>query len=223
MKRTIFLVILFTVVLPVSLRAGETLPGRDTLSGRDTLPGRDSLPDWRFALRSNALVPGLNAGVQFATGRHLSLAADWYYPWFWPARRNLRCTELLGLGLELRYWFRDGLDPAVRWTGHSLAFGMMAGYYDFERRGSGIQGEYALAAVDYGYSFSLWEEGFRLMLCIGVGWLHTRYRPYQVHEPYGQLFRTGDWTETLDWVGPVRAEVSLIIPFRLKYKKEVQP
>ena len=40
--------------------------------------------------------PGLNAGVMFAASRHFSLAADWSYPWIWPARRNYRCTELLG-------------------------------------------------------------------------------------------------------------------------------
>lgn len=211
MKRSIFLVSFVLIVLPLSLRAG------------DTLPERDSLQAGRFALRSNGLVPGLNAGVMFAAGRHFSLAADWYYPWIWPARRNYRCTELLGLGLEVRYWFRDGSDPSLRWTGHSLGLGMMAGYYDFERRARGVQGEFVLAEIDYGYSFSLWDDRFRLLLGVGVGWLHTRYRPYQVHEPYGALFRTGDWHETLDWVGPVRAEVSLIFPLGRIIKKEVRP
>lgn len=205
------LLLTLLAVLPVSLRAGDTLPGRDTAE------------DWRVGLRSNLLVPGLNIGVQVPVSTHFSVAADWYYPWFWPSRDQLRCTELLGLGLEARYWFRDGSDPSLRCTGPSLGVGMMAGYYDLGRRGSGIQGEYALAELDYGYVFRIFRNRFRLMLGIGVGWLHTRYRTYEVYEPGGRPYRVGEWSDKLDWVGPVRAEVSLLIPLWRQQKKEVEP
>ena len=209
--RKMLWILSLALMLPAALRAGETLPGRDAGC------------DWPVALRTNLLVPGCNVGVQVPLGAHFSLATDWYYPWFRPSRDNLRCLEGMGWTLEGRYWFREGTCPKDRCTGPSVALGVMAGYYDLEYRGRGIQGEYAVASVDYGYGFSIFQDRFRLMLAIGIGWLHTQYRPYEVYEPGGSLFRLGAWSEKVDWIGPVRAEVSLVIPLWIRQKKEGQP
>lgn len=181
--------------------------------------------DWRWALRTNLLVPAANVGVVWPVGRHLSLAADWYYPWIWPPKRNAWCVELLGLGLEGRWWLRDGSDPYLRMTGHSFGCTLMAGYYDFEADSRGLQGEYLQVGLDYGWSFPVFHERCRLTLVAGAGWLHSRFRTYTVYEPYGRLYRDGDWTDKWNWFGPTRLEVSLAIPIwrERTIRQEVQP
>ena len=184
-----------------------------------------TVQDWRWALRTNLLVPAANVGVQWPVGRHFSLAADWYYPWIWPPKRNDWCVELLGLGLEGRWWLRDGSDPYLRMTGHSFGCTVMAGYYDFEVHNRGMQGEYLHLGVDYAWTFPVFRDRCRLTVLAGAGWLHSRFRNYAVHEPYGRLYRDGDWSEKLNWFGPTRLEVSLAIPFwrERTIKQEVRP
>lgn len=184
--------------------------------------------DWRVALRTNLLVPALNAGVQVQAGRHLSLGADWYYPWIWPPKENRWCFELLGLGLEGRWWFRPGDDPLRRATGPSAGLGVMAGYYDFERNYAGRQGEYACIVADGQYGFPLRGGLWRLTVGLGVGFLYTRYREYDVPGPGGRLFRTGNWSQRQRYFGPLRAEVSLVVPLwyqrrAVKTSGEVEP
>lgn len=168
--------------------------------------------DWHWALRTNLLVPAANIGIVWPVGRHFSLAADWYYPWIWPPRRNAWCFELLGLDVEGRWWLRDGTDPYRRMTGSSFGCAVMAGYYDFEARNRGLQGEYLQVSLDYGWTFPVFRDRCRLTLLAGAGYLHSHFRTYAVHEPYGRLYRDGDWTDKLNWFGPTRLEVSLAIP-----------
>ena len=181
--------------------------------------------DWHWAVRTNLLVPAANIGVVWPIGRHFSLAADWYYPWIWPPRRNAWCVELLGLGVEGRWWLRDGADPYHRLTGSSLGCTVMAGYYDFEARNRGLQGEYLQVSLDYGWTFPIFRDRCRLTLLAGACYLHSNFRTYAVHEPYGRLYRDGDWTDKLNWFGPTRLEVSLAIPIwhEQTIKQEVWP
>ena len=52
-----------------------------------------------LAGRTNLLVPGLNFGMEIPIGRHFSVGADYWYPW-WLAKSNKYCGEMLG-------WFID--------------------------------------------------------------------------------------------------------------------
>lgn len=197
----------FLAVPCVADTTGLTAPPALLQASEDTI-----IRDWRVALRTNLLVPALNAGVQVQVGPHLSLGADWYYPWIWPPRDNRWCFELLGLGLEGRWWFSPGDDPLLRATGPSAGLGVMAGYYDFEKDYSGRQGEYACIVADGQYGFPLRGGLWRLTVGLGVGFLYTRYREYDVPGPGGRLFRTGNWSQRQRYFGPLRAEVSLAVP-----------
>lgn len=170
--------------------------------------------DWRWAARSNLLVPGLNAGIGVTTGAkgRFSVGADIYYPWLWPFRDNRWCFELLAGGLEARWTFRDGTDPFRRGTGPSVGVSAMAGYYDFERAYKGLQGEFWSVGIDFRWTFPINRNRWRLGVGVGAGYLYSQSRDYVVYTPGGDLFRTGQWTNYLNFYGPVRADVTLTIP-----------
>ena len=203
----------------------DTLVTQTVLITPDATFTMKTVEDWRWAVRTNLLVPAANVGVQWPVGRHLSLAADWYYPWIWPPRKNAWCIEMLGLGLEGRWWLRDGSDPYRRMTGHSFGCAVMAGYFDFEMNNRGLQGEYLHVGLDYAWTIPVFKDRCRLTFVAGAGWLHSRFRNYAVHEPFGRLYRDGDWSEKLNWFGPTRLEVSLAVPIWRKHtiRQEVKP
>lgn len=94
-----------------------------------------------LAGRTNLLVPGLNAGVEIPIGRHVSIGADYWYPW-WLAKSNKYCGEMLGAFVDAKYWF-TGRNGKYAWTradklkGHALGVYAGAGYYDYQRLKSG--------------------------------------------------------------------------------------
>ena len=61
-----------------------------------------------LAGRTNLLVPGLNFGVEIPVGRHFSIGADYWYPW-WLAKSNKYCGEMLGIGLQVETVNMSGL------------------------------------------------------------------------------------------------------------------
>ena len=170
--------------------------------------------DWRWAIRTNLLIPAMNVGVGYTAGPkgRLTLGADWFYPWIWPAKSNRWCFEILALGLEARWTFRDGTDPLVRGTGPSVGVGVMAGYFDYEREYKGIQGEYIAPCIDFRWTFPINKKRWRLGVGVGAGYLHARTRDYVVYYEGGDLYRTGEYTNYINYFGPMRADVTLSIP-----------
>lgn len=57
-----------------------------------------------LAGRTNLLAPGLDFGVEIPIGRHVSIGADYWYPW-WLAKNNKYCGEMLGWFIDGKYWF----------------------------------------------------------------------------------------------------------------------
>ena len=91
-----------------------------------------------LAGRTNLLAPGLNFGVEIPIGRHVSIGADYWYPW-WLAKNNKYCGEMLGWFIDGKYWFsRPG--GKYEWTradklkGHALGLYAGGGYYDYQKR-----------------------------------------------------------------------------------------
>lgn len=145
-----------------------------------------------------------NIGLDVYLSKHLSIGANWMYSWWKNDHRSIYWRNYGG-DLHLDYWF----DPTLKWSGHHLGvFGQMQ-TFDFEWKKTGYQmPKWAWGAgVDYGYSFWLGKH-LSLDLNIGVGYFTGKYHEYSPSETIDKYYR--DNTKTLHWIGPNKAEVSLI-------------
>ena len=168
-------------------------------------------------VRSNLLVPFLNAGAEVPLGNSWSVSGDYYYPWIWPGKKNKNCFELLGWSVEGRYWFGRDRQPQDRLKGHSVGVYMAAGYYDFEKNYRGMQGEFVSPGVDYTYSMAVGKaKRVHLQFTLALGYIHSWGRTYDVYGEYGELY-PDEGTLMWDYFGPTKAAVSLVVPF---YRKE---
>lgn len=171
-------------------------------------PGR--IPVASF--RTNLLVPALNFGSELPLGNKLSIAADYYFPWFWPDEMNKDCFELIGVNLEGRYWFGKDRAPQDRLRGHSVGIYLAGGYYDFEKDYRGMQGEFFSYGVDYTYSRAIGKKkNLSLQFTLAVGCINSSGRTYDVFAEYGELYPDGN-TVLWDYIGPTKAAVSLVVP-----------
>ena len=171
----------------------------------------------KAAIRTNLLVPALNVGLEIPMGNKWSVAADYYYPWLWPSKKNKDCFELLGLSLELRRWFGRDRQAADRLKGHSLGLYAAAGYYDFEKDYHGMQGEFVSSGLDYTYSTAVGrKKRVNLQFTLAVGYIRSLGRSYNVYADYGQLYPEAG-TVVWDYIGPTKLAVTLSVPL---YGKE---
>lgn len=182
-----------------------------------------------FAVRSNLLVPLMNIGFEVPLGNRWSVGADWYYTWAW--RKWFKdldmtnCLQMLAGGVDVRYWFGSRHTPDIvnrqnRLWGHSVGAYGYAGYYDFEYDYKGYQGEFTNVGLDYMYSARLGKRnGLRMELSLGVGYIHSKAREYNVYNAGGNAFRTGN-VKNVNWIGPTKATVSLVVPINRKVKYE---
>ena len=170
-----------------------------------------------YSLRTNLLVPALNLGAELPLGNNWSVAADYYFPWFWPSQKNKNCFELLGWSVEGRYWFGRDRKPQDRLKGHSVGVYVAGGYFDFERNYRGMQGEFVSPGLDYTYSMAIGrKKNMHLQFTLAAGYIRSWGRTYNVYGDYGELY-PDDGTVIWDYVGPTKAAVTLVVPF---YKKE---
>lgn len=164
------------------------------------------------SFRTNLLVPALNFGAELPLGNKLSVAADYYFPWFWPDERNKDCFELIGVSVEGRYWFGKDRSPQDRLKGHSVGVYLAGGYYDFEKNYRGMQGEFYSTGFDYTYSRAIGKnKKMNLQFTLALGIIHSEGRTYDVFGDYGQLY-PDDNTVLWDYIGPTKAAVSLVVP-----------
>ncbi len=179
-----------------------------------------------LAGRTNLLVPGLNAGVEVPIGRHVSIGADYWYPW-WLAKNNKYCGEMLGAFVDAKYWF-TGRNGKYAWTradklkGHALGVYAGAGYYDYQRLKSGYQGEYIDVGVDYTFGLPVGRRDhkwMRMEFNIGVGYIWTQARHYTPTSDYSDLIKDpGIKQKYYSFFGPTRAGVSFVLPIIVKHK-----
>lgn len=179
-----------------------------------------------LAGRTNLLVPGLNAGVEVPIGRHVSIGADYWYPW-WLAKNNKYCGEMLGTFVDAKYWF-TGRNGKYAWTradklkGHALGVYAGAGYYDYQRLKSGYQGEYIDVGVDYTFGLPIGRRDhkwMRMEFNIGVGYIWTQARHYTPTSDYSDLIKDpGIKQKYYSFFGPTRAGVSFVLPIIVKHK-----
>jgi hypothetical protein len=168
-----------------------------------------------LAFRSNLLVPALNIGLEVPIKYNWSVGFDYYYPWA-VSKYNHWCTEMLGWFIDGKYWF-----PGIfnTWSddnkliGHAIGVYAGIGYYDYQNRKRGAQGEYLDVGVDYTYARPIANNKLRLEFNIGFGAIRTYYRTYQPSSDYTDLIKDpGIKYHSTNIIGPTRARVSLVLP-----------
>lgn len=176
-----------------------------------------------LAARSNLLIPGMNIGLEIPIGSHWSIGLDYFYPWF-VSDKNYWCGEMLGWFIDTKYWFPGGGRstwlPDSKLKGHAVGVYAGVGYYDFQDRTRGAQGEYLDFGVDYTYALPIANDKLRLEFNIGFGCIYTLYRPYYPSSDYEDLIKEpGIKFRSTNFIGPTRAGVSLSYPITVPTKK----
>ena len=171
-----------------------------------------------MAVRTNLLVPATNFGAEFCLGNSWSVGADYYFPWLKRRADHQNAIQLLGWGLEGRYWFGKSRTEDDRLKGHSIGLSTYAGYYDFERFYKGQQGEFVTVGLDYLYAMPVCKGKLHLEFNLGLGYIYSYVKPYDVFEAGGKAFKEG-YIKNFHWVGPVKAGASLVVPIRTTAKK----
>ena len=175
-----------------------------------------------FAARTNLLTPGLSIGLEFPIHEHWSIGINYNYPWAVSAK-NLWCSELLSIFVDAKYWFTNNKTswlPDSRLKGHGVGLYAGTGYYDYQNRIKGAQGEFIDFGVDYVYALPVANDKLRLEFNLGIGMIKTWYRPYNPSSDYTDLIKEpGVKYRSTDFVGPTRAGVSLVYPITTKVKK----
>ncbi|MBR5131614.1 MAG: DUF3575 domain-containing protein [Alistipes sp.] len=175
------------------------------------------------ALKSNMLYDALtvlNAEVEVPISRHFSVAVEYLFPW-WESG-NKYCLQLLELGVEGRYWFRNNVNKRDRLTGHFLGVYGMSAMYDIQRDyNPAHQGEFWSAGLTYGYAMRVGKQKrISLEFSLSVGYLTTDYRNYFPADDYSELYIDKLGYGRLRYFGPTKLKVSLVVPFNIGYNKK---
>ena len=172
-----------------------------------------------MALRTNFIAPGQNIGIEIPIGDRWSIAMEHWYPWF-VSKNNRWCTEQMAWFLEGRYWLPG---KKYAWTdtqklmGHAFGVYLAGGYYDYQVKTHGKQGEYFNIGVDYTFALPIAQHRLRLEFNIGVGFIYNQYRPYKPSTDFEDLIKDpGIKYKTSNFFGPTRGGVSLIVPIMVK-------
>lgn len=205
--------------LPVSI-AKETTPASERpIAPRPEGMKMNHIPRKPLlALKTNllfdaALIP--NIEIEVPVSKRYSLNGELMFPW-WLAKDNKYCLQVLGGGLEARYWLGNR-DNKYALTGHFLGLYAGGGKYDLQWQEEGYQGEFFIAAgMGYGYTTRI-TRNLRLEFNLGVGLLQTDYRHYHMRSNYQTLLwqNNGNYT----WLGPTKAKISLVWLLQRKMKK----
>lgn len=179
---------------------------------------------WRkmiFAVRTNLLVPGMSVGLEFPIKDNWSIGLDYYYPWILP-KSNKWCLQTLGGLMEVKYWFPG---KKYQWTreerlqGHAVGVYGGVGYYDYQKKDNGLQGEFVDFGFDYTFALPVAKGKLRMEFNIGLGYVRTWYRPYYMSSDYVDLIKEpGILYNTTNFFGPTKAGVSLVVPIVVKTK-----
>lgn len=181
------------------------------------------IPEWVnqrdeiLYLRTNFLSPLTNFGVEYCINDTWSIGADYYFPWAFRNPNHKNCVQLLGGQIEGRYWIGDRYYHN-RLEGQSIGVYLSGGYYDFGRNYTGNQGEFVSAGVDYLYSLPICNDKLHLEFTIGIGYLYSYVKPYEVLEDGGLAYKLG-YTKNFHWFGPTKAGVSLVVPITTKRRE----
>ena len=176
-----------------------------------------------FAVKTNLLfdvLSALNVEIEVPIGKRWSVAGEYVFPW-WLWEEKQIAFEMLNLNIEGRYWLGSRADKKEM-TGWYMGLYAGGGYFDFEWKKRGYQGEFFIATgLSAGYAHTIGKSGnWRMEYGIGVGYLHTNYREY-----VPKFGSDGEWhlirqrSGNYTWMGPTKAKVSLVWMINGKKKK----
>lgn len=134
--------------------------------------------------------------------------------------------RFLSIGGELRWWFKpqpraenEKYKKRDRLVGHFAGIYCESGKYDFERRRDiCYQGEFWSAGLSYGYSFPI-TRWLNLELSLSAGYASIAHRGYTPSDDYSVLWRDHNKIGRWHYLGLTKAQVSLVLPFRISVKK----
>lgn len=179
---------------------------------------RDTLT---FALKTNMLydlVTALNVEAEVPIGNHFSVAAEYVFPWW--EKGNKYCLQMLELGVEARYWFRNNYYKADKLRGHFLGLYGMSSKFDFQYDYDlCYQGEYWSVGATYGYSVPI-SSRLKMEFSLSVGYLSAAYRHYYPATDYSELWRDRSKVGRIGYFGPTKAKISLVVPINIPYIKK---
>ena len=183
-----------------------------------------------LAVKSNLLydaVSWLNFSLEAPIGDRFSVLYYHQFPWWnWGESYNEYCMRFLSIGAEGRWWFKPMPHKAIgnsikrdRLVGHFLGVYAESGKYDFERKlDVCYQGEHWTAGLSYGYAMPIGKR-LNLELSVSAGYASIAYRGYTPSENYEILWRDPEKVGRWHYFGLTKAQVSLVLPFIVKYKK----
>lgn len=146
------------------------------------------------------LIPNVSLELPFAS--HWSVGTNWMYGW--KERDAKRSVYAYGGELHVRYWLTSATHPL---TGHHFGvYGQMV-RYNIHHSGRGYLSDrwsYG-AGIEYGFSLPLYKR-LRLDMAVGAGYITGICREYVRQD------ECDVWQETKrrNWLGPTKAEISLI-------------
>ena len=181
-----------------------------------------------LALKTNLLldaVTALNYAVEVPIGKHFSLQYFQTTPW-WNGPGNRFCLQALSFGGEAKWWFlprtraaSDKLKQRDALMGHFVAAYGWGGKGDLQfGRKVCEQFDFWSAGLTYGYSMPVGKY-LNMEFTLSVGYANIAYQHYIPTEDFSLLVRDPDLAGTLHYIGPTKAEISLVIPIRANIKK----
>ena len=183
-----------------------------------------------LALKTNLLydlVSWLNFSVEVPVKGKYSVLYYHQFPWWrWGENKNEYCMRFLSVGLEGRWWFkpmpRESTEKRIkrdRLMGHFIGVYAESGKWDFERKQDiCYQGEHWSAGLSYGYAMPIGKR-LNLELSVSAGYVSIPHRGYEPAADYSVLYHLPEKDGTWHYFGPTKGQVSLVLPFVVKYKK----
>ncbi|MDE6278291.1 MAG: DUF3575 domain-containing protein [Muribaculaceae bacterium] len=183
----------------------------------DTFP-QDAPPcPFYMAVKTNMLLDVLavpNIGAEFYVGRNISISAQWMHAW-WSNDSRHRYWRIYGGDILARYWFSPAADGKPL-SGHHAGVYAGAFTFDFEwgghaymggRPGSNIWDRCMLnIGLEYGYSLPI-ARRLNIDFSVALGYIGGTVEKFA---PAPDGYYIWDSTVRKTWVGPTKAEISLV-------------
>lgn len=182
-----------------------------------------------IALKTNLLldaVTALNYAIEVPINEHVSLQYFQTTPW-WNGPGNKFCLQALTFGGEARWWFLPRTKAATErlkqrdaLAGHFLGAYGWGGNGDLQLgRNICQQFDFWSAGLTYGYAMPV-SKHLNMEFTISVGYANINYQHYIPTDDFALLVRDDNLAGKLHYIGPTKAEISLVIPIRATVGKK---